>query len=401
MMLLWKIRYLDRTDKQFKDRDLHLDLSSLDTATRSVIELLLDDDSTKRNIQRFRHLFIEGNPLANKAHLNSFRGLSFITLRDYFEDEAGNELPQHELAPALSGNPNSVLIPPGAKQHDIDLILAGRPPIPVVGVTLNADQIRLLAYFSRDLKELWQSAFINDGPGSISGLDNLSDPNCRPALETAVTDDEIRSFVTIFRRLYLGNDPASFAKAVQVFVDVIGSHPFSKWVAASADDLARHLEELPSFFRMFQKGEFSFTSKRLIDVFLYTQYAHQPDERRERQFMQCLAAVHGKREFLTWVFLVELCECSEIIHRAGIVIADWFNQYCRRHSISPDILTSLREDHRGIGSVEKAESRRLRLVREKAERLAREIWVQNDRPEGGPEQFLELARSQLAEMMEP
>ena len=45
MMLLWKIRYLDRSDKQFKDRYLYLNTKSLDPVTRATVELVAESKS--------------------------------------------------------------------------------------------------------------------------------------------------------------------------------------------------------------------------------------------------------------------------------------------------------------------------------------------------------------------
>lgn len=140
----------------------------------------------------------------------------------------------------------------------------------------------------------------------------------------------------------------------------------------------------------------TFKVKRLLDVFLYTQYAHQPDERRQRQFLECLQEVKGRRGFMTWMFLTEIWKCSLDIVRAGRVIAGWFQRYCNQHGITPDVLNSLRNEHAGLGAVEKEEVRKARLFREKAEELATELWKQQGCPERGPMPFLPLARKQLA-----
>jgi len=64
------------------------------------------------------------------------------------------------------------------------------------------------------------SAFMKDGPGTLTSSGAI------PTLTTPVTDDEIRSYVTIFRRLYMTGhrDPASFVKVVPIFVKALGDH---------------------------------------------------------------------------------------------------------------------------------------------------------------------------------
>ncbi|HEY7307894.1 MAG TPA: DUF2934 domain-containing protein [Gemmataceae bacterium] len=135
-------------------------------------------------------------------------------------------------------------------------------------------------------------------------------------------------------------------------------------------------------------------------MFLYTQYAHQPDERRQRQFGECLAQLHGKQDVLTSMFLTEIWKCALEIGNAGNIIAWWFKHYCDHHGISPDVLKSLRDHHSGFGTAEKEEDRRQRLFREKVEQLAAGLWEQAGRPEGGPAQYLSAARQQLAQALQ-
>src|SRR4051812_21386560 len=116
------------------------------------------------------------------------------------------------MAVALTGDPDAVLFPAGTEQHIIEYALAERRPIPIYKISLSQDQLKILGYFVRDLRELLASAFYKDGPGELTSTDSRG-----PTLQTAVSDEEIRSFVTIFRRLYMENEPANFLKAVAVF----------------------------------------------------------------------------------------------------------------------------------------------------------------------------------------
>jgi hypothetical protein len=238
---------------------------------------------------------------------------------------------------------------------------------------------------------------MKDGPGIIRSSGYMLLPlDVAPVVETAVTDDEIRSFVTIFRRLYMDKEPANFKRAVVVYVKALGDHPHAKWVAGVAREYESHLACAPVSARFVQANACTFTTKRVVDVFLYTQYAHQPDEQRQRQFNECLNQVHGKRSVLTWMFLTELWKCGLEISNAGRVIADWFKHYCDRHGVLPNIVNSLRQDHLGLGSVEKKEDQKARLFREAVEGIEMELWKQAGRPEGGPVQFRAMAREQLS-----
>ena len=154
---------------------------------------------------------------------------------------------------------------------------------------IDLDQIRLpgadlnaLAYFSRDLRELEASILLVEGPGTIS-----SGPTKVIVVQTSVSEDEIRSFVTIFRRLYMAKEPGNFLKASDAFARAALPHPVGKWVQGVAVEYEETLDSVPDLIPFAPRGTASFTRKRLIDVFLYTQYAHQGDQRRERQYAEC------------------------------------------------------------------------------------------------------------------
>jgi hypothetical protein len=405
MMLMWKIRFLDQTDREFKDRCLYLDTNTLDAVTRAAVEFVAHNKTSKteQGIFKFRHLFIEdksGNgPPGNTAEWGSCRS---VGPSEYFEDETGKEITGDEMAQIWTANPTARLIPSGAKQHDIELMFSERKPIPVAEISLSAEDIRLLGYFGRDLHEMQTAAFMKDRPATIKWSGSIEfSPNSTPILETSATDEEIRSFVTIFRRLYMEKEPANFQKAVAVFGKALGDHPYAKWasgVAQSLQNQLRAVAETPAFMR--QLGSITFTTKRLIDVFLYTQYAHQPAEARQRQFGECLAQVSGNRAVLTWMFLTEIWKSSLQIGNAGKFITWWFKLYCDHHVVSPDVLSSLRDDHAGLGAAEKEVDRRARLLGEKIEQVAMDLWNQARRPDGGPSQFLRTAREELIRRLE-
>ena len=312
-----------------------------------------------------------------------------FTLPNYFEDETGAEIEMgvlwKYLKPVEAG----------------DTSLAPEPqPIPVAEISLTQEEVRLLGYFTRDFKELSESALMNEGPGRLTTFGDITAPSsCPPIFKTALTDDEIRSFVTIFRRLYMDNEPANLKKATDLFVRVIGDHPYARLVSGFTTDyehIMRSLCKAPPFM---QAAAWQFTTKRLIDVFLYTQYAHQPNDSRQRQFNECLAQVQGDRNVLTWLFFYEIWLSSIYIVNAGRAIDAWFQRYCDHHGITPDVLNSLRHEGIGFGALEKDEDRKARLVREKVEELEMELWKGAGCPDTGPSQFRATARDQLRRVL--
>ena len=394
MLLFWRVRYLDTREKQFRDRDLWLETDTLDDVTKAAVELAyeLKDIKHRREMLRYRHLFRKKNSAEDESNslCQQHIAVGTVFIHDYFEDETGNELSNKRMAAILTNNPDAIMLPAGAKQYDIDYILADKRPIPIDQISLSQDQLKVLGYFTRDLREMLASAFYKDGPGRLT-----SSGGNAPSLSTAVSDEEIRSFVTIFRRLYMEKEPANFIKAVAVFEEVVRGYRLSNWVKGVAGEYEAELELKPNFVPFLGQGKFTFTRKRLIDVFLYTQYAHQPDANRSRQFQECLSVVGNSRPSLTWLFLTELYACSLHIRNAGVIIADFYDRYCQYHKISSDVLVSMANDNPGIGMLEKKEAREARIFRKKTEELAKNFWISKGRPDGGPKQFIKQASEQL------
>src|SRR5262249_29892538 len=143
-------------------------------------------------------------------------------------------------------------------------------PVPVAEVSLDSDEVELLGQFVQDLRELTDSAFMKEGPGSLKTIGHvIVSPASNPAVETAVTDEEIRSFVTIFRKFYMEKEVANFQKAVAVFVKAVGDHPHGKLVEGTFKEYRNHLDAVPDTLPGLPAGTCTFTVKRLIDVFLY------------------------------------------------------------------------------------------------------------------------------------
>jgi hypothetical protein len=386
MLFYWKIRYLDSRDKLFKDRELLLNTDSLDPVMKAAVEATYAlNDSGRRAMLRYRYLFREERPTEG---WRQFRGAFCVS--DYFEDEASQELSYKRMAVVLTGDPQAEFFPPGTRPHDAEFWQAEKPPVHLDRISLSAEQLNILGYFTRDLREMLAAALFKNGPGSLSGP--WADGQLH--LVTAVSDEEIRSFVTIFRRLYMKGEPANFTKAVEVFASALGGHPVAKWVQATASEYCNALEQPPDSVPMLGPQALSFTRKRLIDVYLYTQYAHQPDAHRSRQFNECLAAVGGNRSSLTWLFLTAIWKCAIEFQNAGGRITEFYDRYCACHNTSPVVLASLRSDHR-LGTLEKKEAQEARILREKAEEAAVAMWERAGRPEGGHAPFVDQALNEL------
>ena len=397
MLLFWRIRYLDTRDRQFKDRDLYLDTDTLDPATKAAVEYaceLRGSGSIGREILRYRSLFLEGSPLEGEAGAKAKTAAKFhsFCIPDYFEDEVGEELSTLRMGQVLSGDPNAVMFPGYYRAHDMQLALAQNPTIDIGPVRLSQQGLDSVAYFARDLTELVGTEFHKNGPGTLT--------KCRDAvvLKTATTHDEIRSFVSVFRRLYMRGEPGCFVNAATIFSKAV-DHPIARWVGAERDLYVAKLDHVPDDVPFPGLSKPSFTRKTLIDAFLNTKFAHQPQKRRIRQY-ELLLDHMGSEDYLSWLFYTTVYLLSAHYVSAGRPIQSFLRAYTQAHNASPSFDRSCVTDGSGVGALEKAADRKARIFREKAEELAFRLWQGAGRPEGGPTQFLQEARDELRRRLE-
>jgi len=246
MLLFWHIRYYDTCDRQFKDRDLWVDTEALDPVSRSALEATneLANIGHGREMLRYRQLFLEKT--FTEAELNELgarhRASASFCIPDYFEDENGKELTPQAMGQALTGDPNTVLIPAGAKKHDVEFMFAPKPDIDLSLLTIPPDDIETLGYFSRDLRELEASPIVEEGPGSL-----ILRGNSDPILNTSTTEDEIRSFITILRRLYMTKEPGNFIKAADAFARAVEPHSVGRWVQGVKGEYEKCLATVPVY----------------------------------------------------------------------------------------------------------------------------------------------------------
>lgn len=385
MLLCWTIRYFDSNDKEFKDRNLRLDTETLEPATRAVIEMLQANrrELGERKWLEFRHLFQEGDLGAEewKAHMEAGIAVSAFCIPDYFENENGEEITLAQVAPAITGQPNAIAVGRGAKQHDVDYALADKPTIQIGEIKLTEKQLRILGYFTQDLRKLAASALMREGPGSMG-----------QHVVTVATEEEIESFIMTLRRLRSPEEIGGLDKAVGVLSEVLGPHPLARYIVAQKEEFRAGLEETPPFLFTTGGKKPVFSRKRLIVVATYTLLAHQ----RSKHYEACLAETEGNEELLLWYCLNAVwCAGGEIIN-IGREICRFYDAYCNAHDTRAVIPPSIGRRSPGVGVAESREQLTKRVFREKTEELMLALWQQNDRPEGGPMRYYEEARRQLA-----
>jgi hypothetical protein len=178
-------------------------------------------------------------------------------------------------------------------------------------------------------------------------------------------------------------------------------HPLADWMAGEIGSFERTLLETHFIIPFTKPGTFKFSRQRIIDVFLNTQYAHQPNTGnekfpdRELQFRECLAAVSGKKAVLTWLFLCSILDCASKICCAGKIIVNFFELYIKQGGETCNFLDSVGRENPGIGKLETAEAKEKRLFAEQVTCLAQKLWEQAGSPDGGPTMFAKQAEQGL------
>lgn len=340
MNLFLKIKYFDRNDKKWKDRELYLNTECLDPIKKFEIEFLIENKllNIDRTILKYRHLFTD------KPKDYSPNGI-FIgsCLCDYFENELGEEITGFHK-----------------EKHNIEL--------PITPKSITPDEIKSFFYFIRDVKELTDSSFIMNASNSILV--------CTPQfkLKTAVNKEEIRSVLTIFRRLYLKKERAEFTKIASKFAELLDSLTLHKWIKGIIIKYENQLNsKINPKFIINQKFTINFNPKLLIDVFFYTQFHHQPCQKREEQYKKCLKEVNQNEDVLAYLFLTEILTISTYFENLWRIINPWFLTYCNQNQIKPDTIDSFGTQLHGIGTVEKNEDRSKRILDKKIKQLTKEL----------------------------
>jgi hypothetical protein len=399
MLILWKVHWLDGKSRCAHERILSLDTETLEPAVKAAVELVIESckDETDKRIIKFRHLFHDKQ---NSEASDPPKPISFKTfcIPYYFEDETGDELSMKEAGQALSGDSNSILLPSGMKEHDVEYMFAEKKQFPKV--SLSNDDFRSFSSFVRDLQELNDTALMKNGAGSLTGVSRgpsieLQEMN----YESSLSHEEVRSAIMVFRRLYMPSEPGTFLKVADAFNRISQNHPVGKWVLGTATELHTTLKSAPFSAGALRAKTITFSTKRLIDVFLNTQYAHQPDKQGRNQYKRCVEQVEGRHDILLWMFLSEVAMFGRMVNAFGKNISGWFHNHCDTNALDPNFVVSVGHNHSGFQKLEKPENRKKRVQQEKEAELANALWKAAGEPSGGPTQFSEEAQAQLQQAM--
>ncbi|MCY2929941.1 MAG: hypothetical protein NTV86_10685 [Planctomycetota bacterium] len=337
----------------------------------------------------YRHLFKEmltdkerSGVISRAVAGNHFPSIFFLV--DYFEDENGNHLSGKRMGELCTGKEGAIVFPSHYRQHDIEFSLASpHAPLDLRKVSFTQEHVDSLAFFLRDARELEGTEVIKNGPGTIElGL-----------FKTAATAEEITAFVTVFRRLYMLKEAGCFVAACRALSSQI-THPMGKWVKEECDLYLRELDSTPRRFPFPGHESWTFTRKTILDAFIYTQFAHQPQKEAIRKHDSCLREVKDP-ELLRFLFCATAYDMSCHFLNVGRFISDLVAQYQEVHGVSPSFEMAALRDAPGIGELEKRQEKKDRIFREKAGELATRLWQEAGSPDGGQVHYLNEAKKIL------
>jgi hypothetical protein len=379
----------------WKDRWFTLDTNELDCVQKHQLELLVE--SQRINAQTFRNwrsVFHQSDEQISIDRINEYadrlQGFS-INCHGYCEDAEGNGLSVQQGLRIVTQNDALIVFAPGTRPHDVALAMSENSPIPDDPMTFfqfSQSEVDGLALFLRDIKELKQNAFF-ERQATLRSVGGES------TLET-ISVDLIRSFVVIFRRLYMSgkHDVGNFRDSCDVYCSRFWNKRVINWVAEERR-LYDEFLNAPAAKIAGTNPVFSFSNKRLIDVFLYTRFAHHPNETRTQQLKQMRQEV-GSDEWLEFMFYSVVQQAAIIYSNVSQYIAFEMDGYWKVGGLQPSADTTpfCNGGDRGVLLTAKEEAGE--RITKAAEKLGLDLWKSAGSPPNELPQFVEEARQQLS-----
>lgn len=380
----------------WKDRWFTLDTNELDSVQKHRIEFLVESQGlNSKTFREWRSLFHQSDEPMSVDRLNECMDhIQCFSIDDdrYCEDDEGNGLSLQQGLRIVTQDDALIVFPPATRPHDVALRIGDNCPVPedpLAFFQFKQSEVNGLALFLRDIKELRQNPFYERHATMRSVGDELT-------LET-ISVDLIRSFITIFRRLYMSgkHDVGNFRDSCDVYCSRFWNKRVIDWVAEERR-LYDEFLQAPAAKIASTQPVFSFSNKRLIDVFLYTRFAHHPSEERTRQLKQMRNEV-GSDEWLEFMFYEVIQQAAIIYSNVSQYIAFEMDGYWKVGGLQPSADTTpfCNGGDRGVllTAKEEAEER----IRKRAEKLGEDLWNNAGCPANELPRFVQDAVRQLSD----
>ncbi len=391
MLIFVKVRVA--TPSNWMSQWFVVDTNELPPLDQHALEMLVEAGGlTAEKFRNWRDRFRahdEHVPIARPTGYSG--GLHCIAIEDYCEDGDGNGLTIENGIRIVMQNEDLVILPSGTRAHDVALAFTDNSPIPEDPLSyfqFTQSEVNGLALFLRDIKELRQSPFYQRHSTMHSFGSQLR-------LET-ISVDLIRSFIVVFRRLYMTgkHDVGNFRDSCDVYCARFWNKRLIDWVAEERRLYDEFLHGPAAEFPGTQPV-YSFSNKRLIDVFLYTRFAHHPDETRTRQLRQMRVEV-GSEDLLEFMFYTAVQHAAMIYCNVSQYIAFEMDGYWKVGGLHPtaDVTPFCNGADRGVLLTAEEEVRD-RLMK-RAAKLGEELWKNAGSPSNELPQFVQDAIQHLS-----
>jgi len=386
MYIIWNIFRVNRKNRIKSRVSLFLNLNDCEPKTRIKLEMAIESSPKDRSvIIVHKYLFREysNEDLSNLPKSERVCGICLEP--PYYEDETGQEISMNE-AITIEHNiaPQHIVILPH-QPYMQNYVLSQDTPCPKnypQCVNFTEDEIKSLSYFCRDFKELKAKLFYRNPPSFHSSFDG-----CR--LES-LSVDQIQAYIMVFRRLYMSKESGNFLNACTIFASKYYNIRINNWIRGGADEYSSFLNEKP----IFPLQNFSFNNKSLIDTFLYTKFAHQPDEKKCERYAKMV--VEAKNElFLEYQFYETLHNAVIIMANTAQFIIPLFEKWQNDSQQKVELLTRPFLNTDGRGTQLTVEEKHQNQIQEKSEKLGNELWVQAGSLEGQREKYIASAKNEL------
>ena len=280
----WRIRRLDRTTREFSDRDLVLDQATITAEQFADILRILDNAnfSRRHEIRKYRQCFKDAS--ATHGAGEGFDAIHSFCLPDYFEDDAGNPLSIFEMMKVKTGQDDIIVL------GDLDSVLR-IGPVPIVDAhNWNVDKANIVAHFVEVALVLSRSNWARSAVSvsSIKGKDGTS-----TVIGSRGPDVLTINSVLGFVRQLAASDRL-FERASEAYLAHTSDDGKKLWVQHEKDMFDKVLEDPNALVGR----NLGMPGKKLLRHFFYSfGLLHTPEPDQVKEFRQ-LVEQHGQHWFM-------------------------------------------------------------------------------------------------------
>ena len=251
VLILWKVRCIHTQTKNFFDRTLVLDASTLNPQNIADIVTLSKRRPVGRDLLKYRAHFRESAwPSSSTINKNTrIREVITISLGDYFEDENGRPMDEIGVCRILTGAEHPIIA-----SNVKSVLQLGPSPIRSKDKWRQEDS-DILAHFLQVNRQIAKSRWLKE--------------KCTLTIKGSKTDSQVPSFeslvyVSIYFRQLFPDDDKLFSTACNIYKSYVADEAKIIWVECEKKSFLAILKEKPLF-----ANTAGVTNTNLIDAFLY------------------------------------------------------------------------------------------------------------------------------------